>query len=123
MKREKGFSLIELMVSMGIVVAVVGIATGALLQAERATQAVALESNVQENLRAGMHLLVKDLMQAGEGIPPGGISIPTAMQEFPRSIVRAQGRYLRFSSCQPATPVPPRLWFQDLKSDTIGARV
>ena len=40
MKLQKGFSLIELMVSMGIVVTVVAIATGALMQAEHATTAV-----------------------------------------------------------------------------------
>jgi prepilin-type N-terminal cleavage/methylation domain-containing protein len=76
MKRQKGFSLIELMVSMGIVVAVVGLATATLLQAEHATNAVAMQANIQENLRAGMHAMVRDIAQAGEGIPQGGVSIP-----------------------------------------------
>jgi prepilin-type N-terminal cleavage/methylation domain-containing protein len=76
MKREQGFSLIELLVSMAIVVIVVGIATVSLMQAEQATQGVAYEANTQENLRAGMHFIVRDLMQAGEGIPQGGISVP-----------------------------------------------
>jgi len=76
MKLQKGFSLIELMVSMGIVVTVVAIATGSLMQAEHATTAVSYMANTQENLRAGMHFMVRDLMQAGEGIPQGGISLP-----------------------------------------------
>src|SRR5580704_17730358 len=76
MKLQKGFSLIELMVSMGIVVTVVAIATGTLMQAEHATTAVSYMANTQENLRAGMHFMVRDLMQAGEGIPQGGVSIP-----------------------------------------------
>jgi prepilin-type N-terminal cleavage/methylation domain-containing protein len=76
MKRENGFSLIELMVSMAILVAMVGVVVGALLQAQRATQGVAYEANTQENLRAGMHFMVQDLMQAGEGIPEGGVSVP-----------------------------------------------
>jgi len=76
MKLQKGFTLIELMVSMGIVVTVIAIATGTLLQAEHATTAVAYQANTQENLRAGMHFMVRDLMQAGEGIPQGGISLP-----------------------------------------------
>ena len=76
MKLQRGFSLIELMVSMGIVVTVVAIATGSLLQAEHATTAVSYMANTQENLRAGMHFMVRDLMQAGEGIPQGGISLP-----------------------------------------------
>lgn len=76
MKREKGFTLIELMVSMAILVATVGVIVGALLQAQHAAQGVAYEANTQENLRAGMHFIVADLMQAGEGIPQGGISVP-----------------------------------------------
>src|SRR5271155_3115339 len=76
MKLQKGFSLIELMVSMGIVVTVVAIATGTLMQAEHATTAVSYMANTQENLRAGMHFMVRDLLQAGEGIPQGGVSIP-----------------------------------------------
>jgi prepilin-type N-terminal cleavage/methylation domain-containing protein len=76
MKRQNGFTLIELMVSMAILVATIGVVVGALLQAQHATQGVAYEANTQENLRAGMHFIVEDLMQAGEGIPQGGISVP-----------------------------------------------
>ncbi|MFZ0886789.1 MAG: prepilin-type N-terminal cleavage/methylation domain-containing protein [Candidatus Acidiferrales bacterium] len=76
MKRQKGFSLIELLVSMAIVVGVVSTAIGALMQAEHATQLVGYEANMQEGLRAGLHFLVRDLTQAGEGIPQGGIELP-----------------------------------------------
>ncbi|MGD0545485.1 MAG: prepilin-type N-terminal cleavage/methylation domain-containing protein [Candidatus Acidiferrales bacterium] len=76
MQRQNGFTLIELMVSMAILVATVGVVVGALLQAQHATQGVAYEANTQENLRAGMHFMVEDLMQAGEGIPQGGVSVP-----------------------------------------------
>jgi prepilin-type N-terminal cleavage/methylation domain-containing protein len=47
MKRQNGFTLIELMVSMAILVAVVGVVVGALLQAQHATQGVAYEANTQ----------------------------------------------------------------------------
>ena len=76
MKRENGFSLLELMVSMAVTIVVLGAATTALLQAQRATQAIAMQANTQENLRAGMHFMVRDIAQAGEGIPQGGITIP-----------------------------------------------
>jgi len=76
MKREKGFSLIELMVAMVIMIAVVAAATQAIIQAQHVSEAVALEANLQENLRAGMHFIVRDLTQAGEGIPAAGISVP-----------------------------------------------
>lgn len=76
MKREKGFSLIELLVAMAILLVVVSTCTAAILQAQHVSEAVALEANLQENLRAGMHFIVRDLTQAGEGIPAAGISIP-----------------------------------------------
>jgi prepilin-type N-terminal cleavage/methylation domain-containing protein len=76
MKRQKGFSLIELLVAMGILLIVVSVATTAIIQAQHVSEAVALEANVQENLRAGMHFIVRDLTQAGEGIPAAGISVP-----------------------------------------------
>ena len=76
MKRERGFSLIELLVSLAILVIVVAAVTSALTQAQHVSDGVALEANTQENLRAGMHFLVRDLTQAGEGIPQAGISVP-----------------------------------------------
>jgi prepilin-type N-terminal cleavage/methylation domain-containing protein len=76
MKRQRGFSLVELMVATAILITVISVAINALMQAQQVSQAVAYEANVQENLRAGMHFLVEDLVQAGEGIPQGGIEIP-----------------------------------------------
>src|SRR5271154_3955468 len=78
MKREKGFSLIELMVAMSILIVVVAGATAVIMQAQRVTSGIALEADLQQNLRAGMHFIVRDLMQAGEGIPQAGISIPNS---------------------------------------------
>jgi type II secretory pathway pseudopilin PulG len=76
MKRQAGFSLIEMLVSISITVTIVGVAVGALLQAENASQIVSYQASTQENLRAGMHFIVRDLTQAGEGIPQGGITVP-----------------------------------------------
>src|SRR5271155_3864968 len=76
MKRENGFSLIELMVAMSILIVVVAGVTAVIMQAQQVTNGIALEADLQQNLRAGMHFIVRDLMQAGEGIPQAGISIP-----------------------------------------------
>jgi prepilin-type N-terminal cleavage/methylation domain-containing protein len=78
MKQARGFTLIEVLVATAILIIVAGTAIEALVKAQRVTDAVALEANVQENLRAGMHFLVRDLTQAGEGIPQGGILFPGA---------------------------------------------
>lgn len=76
MKRQKGFTLVEMMVSTAILVATVGAAVGALVQAQNATQGITLLASTQQNLRAGMHFLVRDLTQAGAGMPQGGVTIP-----------------------------------------------
>ena len=77
MKRRNGYSLIEVVVAMAILTIVVAGAASALMQAQNTTNAISEQANTQQNLRAGMHFLVRDLMQAGEGIPPAGISIPS----------------------------------------------
>ena len=111
MKLQRGFTLIELMVSMGIVVTVVAIATGSLMQAEHATTAVSYMANTQENLRAGMHFMVRDLMQAGEGIPQGGISLPYSWRCFGGQSPR-HGPSRNFPTptprCRRSLPVPSR---------------
>ncbi|MFZ0703698.1 MAG: prepilin-type N-terminal cleavage/methylation domain-containing protein [Candidatus Acidiferrales bacterium] len=76
MKRNSGFSLIELMVAVAITVIIVGVSLDALNQGQRAAQAISLMSDMNENLRAGMDQLQHDFVLAGSGIPVGGISIP-----------------------------------------------
>ena len=88
MNRRNGFTLIELMMSLVILLIITATAISALVQAQRVTQQIALEANMQEDLRAGMHFIVRDLTQAGEGIPQGGIMIPYTAAAAPASIVR-----------------------------------
>src|ERR1700761_8797880 len=76
MKPQRGFTLMELMVAMAILAVVSAAAVGALVQAQYTTNSIAQMANAQQNLRAGMHFVVRDLMQAGEGIPPQGITVP-----------------------------------------------
>ncbi len=77
MKFQKGFTMVEVLVAMIVLFLVLGACLSMLDQAQHATEAVGLEANTQENLRAGMHFVTRDLLQAGEGIPPQGIYIPT----------------------------------------------
>lgn len=76
MKREAGFSLIEMLVAVAILVTIVGACLAALTQGIQATQGVSLMADTQENLRAGLNYMVRDLVQAGESIPQGGIPLP-----------------------------------------------
>ncbi|HUJ81856.1 MAG TPA: prepilin-type N-terminal cleavage/methylation domain-containing protein [Candidatus Acidoferrales bacterium] len=76
MKREHGFSLVELLIATSIVGLILAATLGTLTSAINATQAITLMADTQENLRAGMNYMVRDLLQAGEGVPQGGITLP-----------------------------------------------
>jgi prepilin-type N-terminal cleavage/methylation domain-containing protein len=76
MKRKNGFSLVELLVAVTIVLIIMGATLSALTSALNATQAITLMADTQENLRAGMNYMVRDFLQTGEGVPQGGITIP-----------------------------------------------
>jgi prepilin-type N-terminal cleavage/methylation domain-containing protein len=76
MRRNAGFTLIELMVAIAMTVLIVGVSLDALNQGQHTSEAISLMSDMNENLRASMNQMQHDMILAGSGIPPGGISIP-----------------------------------------------
>lgn len=76
MNRGKGFSLIELMVAMAVLMVVVATTLAALNNALHTMEAVTDVADMQDNLRSSMNLMVRDLVQSGSGIPIGGIPVP-----------------------------------------------
>ena len=76
MKRQTGFTLIELMVAMGITLVALAATMIAFKDATNTNQSVTLKSDISDNLRAGVNLIEQDLIQAGTGIPTGGIPVP-----------------------------------------------
>jgi prepilin-type N-terminal cleavage/methylation domain-containing protein len=74
--REKGFSLIEMLISMVILLAVIAVTLQALNSALTANEAVTDMADMQDNLRSGMNLMERDIVQSGSGVPLGGISVP-----------------------------------------------
>ena len=89
MKRQAGFTLIEVLVATAIMMIIAGSVYAALTNAIRTTEGVALLADTQENLRAGMNYVVRDIVQAGEGIPQGGIPIPAS--QHPQAVLFACG--------------------------------
>jgi prepilin-type N-terminal cleavage/methylation domain-containing protein len=73
---SSGFTLVELMVSMALMLVILGATVGALTNSLRAVEGVTLLADTQENLRAGMNYLVRDLVQTGVGLPQTGITLP-----------------------------------------------
>jgi prepilin-type N-terminal cleavage/methylation domain-containing protein len=88
MKREAGFTLIEVMVATAIMIVILAATVSALTDAVRATQAVTLMADTQENLRAGMNYVVRDISQAGEGIPNTGVTIPSSGVNWPATGIK-----------------------------------
>jgi prepilin-type N-terminal cleavage/methylation domain-containing protein len=78
MRREKGFTLIEVLVAITVLSLIVAATLGALTDAFHTTEAVSLMADTQQNLRAGLNYMVRDFLQTGEGIPLGGITIPNS---------------------------------------------
>ncbi|MGC2330834.1 MAG: prepilin-type N-terminal cleavage/methylation domain-containing protein [Candidatus Acidiferrales bacterium] len=123
MRREKGFSLLELLVAMTILLIVLAAATSALMQAQNVSEAASLEANTQENIRAGMHFVVRDLMQAGEGIPAQGISIPNTAAATSSVATPIGGVFpnnpVAFSSVVPGSGLGPAAPTMNAQTDTV----
>ncbi|HKV03585.1 MAG TPA: prepilin-type N-terminal cleavage/methylation domain-containing protein [Candidatus Acidoferrales bacterium] len=78
MKREAGFTLMEVLVATAVALVIMATTLSALTDAIHTTDGVALMAGVQDNLRASMNSMSHDIIEAGEGIPSGGITIPTS---------------------------------------------
>jgi hypothetical protein len=73
-----GFSLIELLVSLGVGALVMGAAVQLFTQGMNATFVVSQRAQMQQDLRASSDLLLKDISLAGAGLPAGiGIALPS----------------------------------------------
>jgi prepilin-type N-terminal cleavage/methylation domain-containing protein len=77
MKKQSGFTFVEFMVAMAVTTVVMGAAMLTFRDSSRTNQRVTLGSDMSDNLRAGLNLIQQDLIQAGTGIPTGGIAVPT----------------------------------------------
>jgi prepilin-type N-terminal cleavage/methylation domain-containing protein len=76
-RTEPGFSLIELLISMAVGLIVILAVSSLFKTGVDATFLVTQRAEIQQNLRAGMEMMVKDISQAGAGLPTGGLQLPT----------------------------------------------
>jgi prepilin-type N-terminal cleavage/methylation domain-containing protein len=78
-KRESGFSLLEMVVSMALGTIVLGAAVQIYIQGVQATWTTTQRAEMQQDFRAASNLLTKDLSLAGAGLNPGtAIALPSA---------------------------------------------
>lgn len=78
MKKQSGFTLVEMMVAMAVALIALAATVAAFRDSANTNQRVSLKSDISDNLRAGMNFIQQDLIQAGTGIPVGGIAIPNS---------------------------------------------
>jgi prepilin-type N-terminal cleavage/methylation domain-containing protein len=113
MKKQSGFTLVELIVAMGVTAVVLTAAVLSFRDSTKANSTITQKSDMSDNIRSGLNLIVQDLIQTGTGIPTGGISIPNTANS---------------SGCNTGKPVnrPPAslsLTFQGPNSTNPGCNV
>jgi prepilin-type N-terminal cleavage/methylation domain-containing protein len=74
---ELGFTLVELMVSMAVGLIVMAAMASLFKTGMDSTLLVTQRAETQQNMRAAIDLMTKDISLAGAGLPSGGIPLPT----------------------------------------------
>jgi prepilin-type N-terminal cleavage/methylation domain-containing protein len=70
--RERGFSLIELLISMAVGLIVILAVSSLFKTGVDTTFLITQRAETQQSLRAALEMMVKDIGQAGAGLPTGG---------------------------------------------------
>jgi Tfp pilus assembly protein PilW len=98
-KLQHGFSLMEALVAMGIAFVVLTAAGMMVTQGLRVTEFVTVRAEMQQDGRAAMNSILKDLSLAGTGIPIGGVQLPTGNGSSPSIVGCGAGKcYLKNNS-------------------------
>lgn len=74
---RRGFTLLETMVSMAIGLIVMAAMASLFKTGMNSAQLVSQRAETQQNMRAAIDLMVKDIGMAGAGLPSGGLQLPT----------------------------------------------
>jgi prepilin-type N-terminal cleavage/methylation domain-containing protein len=77
-KSQRGFSLLELMVASAVGLIAVMAMTQLFNMGMNATFTVTQRAETQENMRAAIELMTKDIGMAGAGLPSGGLQLANA---------------------------------------------
>src|ERR1700694_5003990 len=79
MKKKSGFTFVELLIAMAVTMVALAGGVAIFRDSTKANTNVTQASDMSDNMRAGLNLIVQDLIQTGTGIPTGGISIPNTI--------------------------------------------
>jgi prepilin-type N-terminal cleavage/methylation domain-containing protein len=105
-----GFSLIELIVAMGLFTVVMGVTLGGLSSVMQGNDLVRNVASMNDSARAGMDLMVRDLLQVGSGLPAShAVAIPSGDDPEDAERIRIPG--------------PPETNFMTAATDLVLAAV
>lgn len=78
-KSQRGFTLMELLIALGVGMVVIAAAGAMLKKSLEVTFLLTQRAEMQQNARAGMNSIMRDLslIGSGGGLPVGGIQLPT----------------------------------------------
>jgi len=107
MESERGFSLAETLVAVALTAIILGLALGSLDNALVTNERVGLMSDLEQNLRTGLNLVVRDFVTAGWGIPTGGVPIPSGAGTNPIIRPGPPGTNHTFGTAQTLAAVNP----------------
>jgi prepilin-type N-terminal cleavage/methylation domain-containing protein len=75
-RQRRGFSLIELMIGMVVGLIVLGAAIQLFQSGTEVATRATQRSEMQDNVRAALNLISRDVAMAGSGLPSGGLALP-----------------------------------------------
>jgi prepilin-type N-terminal cleavage/methylation domain-containing protein len=105
--RERGFTLVELLVSLAITTVILGATMAAMSDAVKATDSATQITTLNNGLRTAMDLMVRDLMQTGQGLPAGRvIGLPNGNGSNPIQLPGPPGTNYQFDGASFCPPDP-----------------
>jgi prepilin-type N-terminal cleavage/methylation domain-containing protein len=105
---ERGFTLIELLITMAITTVILGATMMAMNNATSATQTATQIADLNNGLRTAMDLMVRDMLQVGQGLPSGrSILIPNGAQSQVMQLPGPVGSSYTYDGPSFCPPDPP----------------
>ena len=80
---QLGVGLLEMLIGVGLTLVILATTMVALNDGVRMFDTAQAVSNIRHNGRNGLNLMTRDLIQTGQGIPTGGIPIPSGVGVTP----------------------------------------
>ncbi len=99
---QHGFGLMELLIGVGLTLVILATTMVALNDGVRMSETAKTQAEMQHNGRNGLNQMTRDLIQTGQGIPLGGVPIPSGEGVTP--VVRPGWGTLAFTAGSVAIP-------------------